>query len=392
ESPGPSPLAHALACFADHFDATATHAARAPGRVNLIGEHTDYNEGFVLPLAIDRDTVVVARPNHSRRCRVVAADLEGEMTTFLVDDSLAPGRTRWANYVKGVVRQFIDNGHVIPTFDAVVASNVPPGAGLSSSAALEVAVATILEQLMGIRLEPDRKARWCQQAEHQFAGVPCGIMDQTVCIQGQRDHALLLDCRSHETRQIALDRDRVSTLVTDSGVRHELADGEYAARREQCEQAVAIVRQHFPQVSALRDVTLRMLDHAAEQLGPVLVRRARHVITANQRTLTVAQALDQGEYETAGFLMNESHRFLRDDYQVSCEQLDLLADLAQHFPGVHGSRMTGGGFGGCTVTLVRPDAVADLARHLETRYEQATGRRPTCFTAFASDGARPIGL
>ncbi len=386
-------LNRAIANFIEQFGQPPTIAARAPGRVNLIGEHTDYNDGYVLPLAIDRQTVIVARENHSKRCRITAADLGGEIANFINDDTLAPGRTAWANYVKGVIAVFRSNGQPTPSFDASVASSVPMGSGLSSSAALEVATATLLELLIGIRVDPVRKALWCQQAEHTFAGVPCGIMDQMVSVAGRPGHALFIDCRSIEHRPVKLGgSDEVVVLVTDSRVRHELGTSEYPLRREQCGAAVKALQTKYPDVAALRDATLTQLETVRGEMEAVVFRRARHVINENQRVLMTARALDGGDHATAGFLMNESHRSLRDDYEVSCPELDVLCELAWGARGVHGSRMTGGGFGGCTVTLVEPGHVEALVERITTGYKQETGKEAVCFAVEASDGAGGVPL
>ena len=387
----------AVESFAENFGGQPTHAARAPGRVTLIGEHTDYNDGFVLPLAIDRDTVIVARENHSQRCRVVAADKDGEMATFINDESLAPGQTAWANYIKGVIAQFWRNGQQPPSFDAAVASDVPMGSGLSSSAALEVSTATVLELLMGIRIDPVRKALWCQKAEHEFAGVPCGIMDQMVSVAGRRGAAIMIDCRSLEHQAVPVGNSGggdasggAALLVTNSRVHHELGSSEYPVRRRQCEQAVATLKQRYPQIKALRDASLNQLTAVREQMDAVIFRRAKHVILENDRVGMVVNALGENELETAGFLMNESHRSLRDDYQVSCRELDILAELAWSFPGVYGSRMTGGGFGGCTITLVKREAVEGLIAHITAGYRQQTGLDAICFVVEPADGAGAV--
>lgn len=382
-------LDHATGVFQHHFQTDPTAMAIAPGRVNLIGEHTDYNDGFVMPLAIERHTVIVARPNHSPRCRIVAADLDEEMHTFRLDD-IAPGKTQWANYVKGVFSQFQRNGHLPGAgagIDAVITSNVPLGGGLSSSAALEVAVASLLEQLLEIKLDPTRKALWCQQAEHEFAGMPCGIMDQFISAMGVRDHALLIDCRSHQVRPVKLADPNVTVLITNSNSKHELTGSEYPTRRKQCEAAAKILGSQFPGVKALRDADMLMLDAARSKMDDVTYRRARHVIGENQRTLLAADALDAGDYTQVGRLMLESHRFLRDDFEVSTPELDALVELAMMVPGVFGARMTGGGFGGCTVTLVQTHAVQKLIDHLMAEYPKRAGKAPTCFTTRPAQGA-----
>ena len=378
----------AKALFDEQFNHKPTVIAVAPGRVNLIGEHTDYNDGFVLPMAIERRTVMVAGVNHSHRCRVVAADMDAQQSTFMIEE-LASGKTGWANYIKGVVAQFLKHGQPMPGFDAVVISDVPMGGGLSSSAALEVATATTIERLLGITVDPTRKALWCQAAEHEFAGMPCGIMDQFISVMGKADHALLIDCRSHETRQVKLDDPNTTILITNSNVKHELTGSEYPTRRKQCEQATAALAEHFgDSIEALRDADIKQLDMLRSQLDETIYRRARHVIGENERTLLAADHFEAQNYTNAGKLMYESHDSLRDDYEVSCPELDTLVTLAKSVDGVYGSRMTGGGFGGCTVTLVKTQAVRALIEHLKAEYPKAHGLEPTCFTSRPADGAR----
>jgi len=378
--------------FDEHFDgAKPEWLSVAPGRVNLIGEHTDYNDGFVLPMAIERRTLIVAALNHSPRCRLIAADLDEELHNFRLDD-VKPGKTQWANYVKGVVAQFQKAGHSVPGFDAVITSDVPLGGGLSSSAALEVATATLCEKLLGIALEPKRKALWCQAAEHEFANMPCGIMDQFISVMGQAGCALLIDCRSQDATPVALNDPGVKIVIANSNVKHELTGSEYPTRRRQCEQAAAALNDAHGQIAALRDADMTQLKAVEPTLDAVVYRRARHVISENERTLLAAKAMEAGDWTEAGRLMVESHRSLRDDYEVSCAELDTLVNLAMRVDGVFGSRMTGGGFGGCTVTLVRSDAVEPLIQHLETEYPKAHDLQPTCFATQPADGARAQGL
>jgi len=394
ESTDGSPAAlldRARAVFAEHFDGEPTIGAMAPGRVNLIGEHTDYNDGFVLPMAIERRTVLAARLNHSQRCRVVAADLEEEMASFLVEQ-VAPGRTAWANYVKGVVAQFQRHGQPVPAFDAVVVSDVPLGGGLSSSAALEVATATLIEHLLHIHLDPVRKALWCQAAEHEFAGMPCGIMDQFISVMGKRGHAMLIDCRTHETQHVPLTDPNLAVVIANTNVKHELTGSEYPARRKQCEQAAAALAAAHGEIRALRDATLPQLEAIRRDLDATVYRRARHVIGENERVRLAAEEFQREDYAAVGRLMVESHRSLREDFEVSVPELDAMVELAMEVDGVYGSRMTGGGFGGCTVSLVRAEAVDALTAHLENRYVERTGIAPTVFATQPADGARATSL
>ena len=356
----------------------------APGRVNLIGEHTDYNDGFVLPLAIDRHVVLAAAViGTTTRLFSTAMDAEVELP---IDASSSGNLPLWARYVQGVLAGFHSAGISLPPFAAVIHSDVPLGGGLSSSAALEVATATLLEALTGVPLEPMAKVLLCQKAEHEYAGVPCGIMDQCASIMSKAKHALLLDCRSRLARLIPFAETEVVTLIINSNVKHALTDGGYAARRQQCETAARML-----EVASLRDVTMNDVEKARESLGDLLYRRARHVVTENNRTLAAAEAVQGGDWETLSRLMGESHASLRDDYQVSCHELDILVELAMDLTGatgVIGSRMTGGGFGGCTVSLVRRDTADQVTRCICERYHQLTGHTAAAFTTLPVDGAR----
>ena len=383
-------LQRAVRVFTDHFDTRPDHGASAPGRVNLIGEHTDYNDGFVLPMAIERRTVIVARANHSQRFRIVAADLDEEMAAFMNDDAIAPGRTPWVNYVKGVIAMFKRQGHGVPSFDAVIASDVPVGGGLSSSAALEVATATLIEQFEQIIADPVHKALWCLAAEHEFAGLPCGIMDQFITVMGRAGHALLIDCRSHDTQLVPLDDPDIAVVIANSNVKHELSQSEYPVRRAQCQQAAAAIGTRHASVRSLRDASMAQLDDVRGDMDDVIYQRARHVIAEIERTTLGAAALKRGDYDTFGRLMHESHVSLRDDYAVSCDEIDLLVTLAESIDGVIGSRITGGGFGGCTVTLAQADAVEPLMAHLREAYMAGTGIAVDCFATRPAGGASRI--
>jgi galactokinase len=365
------------------------HAPRwivaAPGRVNLIGEHTDYNDGFVLPMAIER-YIVMAGDTNTKREVTLHSVTPGETATFSVRPKVEPGVPSWSNYVRGVVAGFQKSGKKLSAFDAVIESNLPYGGGLASSAALEVATATLLELMTGQMLDPIEKALLCQQAEHEFAGVPCGIMDQFTSILGQANHALLLDCRSRTTSPVAMTDPAVTVLIINTNVRHKLTESEYSQRRSQCEAAARVLK-----VPALRDATLEGLDAVERQLEPVVFRRALHVISENERTLQVAQAIQASDWATVGRLMSASHTSLRDDYEVSCPELDAVVEIAQGIGeagGVIGCRMTGGGFGGCVVSLVKTEAVRRITRSLDAAYEKKTGRQAHIFASRPAAGAR----
>ncbi len=357
---------------------------QAPGRVNLIGEHTDYHDGFVLPLAMDRGTVVAAAPREDRRVRVLSLDAGEERDLDLGQPAVAR-RGEWLDYVEGVARELEVGVGRLRGADLMVHGDVPVGAGLSSSASLEVALGTALLSLSGRRVGRRRLARLCQAAEHRYVGTRCGIMDQLTAAAGRAGHALLIDCRSLRTTPIPLPADRAAVLVVHSGVRHRLASSGYNDRRAESESALRAIAPERP---ALRDV--RPAEVEREGLDPLLQRRARHVVLEIDRTRRAARALRRFDLDAFGALMVESHRSLRDDYEVSTPELDALVEAALGQPGVYGSRMTGGGFGGCTVTMARPSAAQAVGAAVEAAFEARFGRRPMWFVTGAADGAREL--
>lgn len=342
------------AALRDHFGSDARHVIRAPGRVNLIGEHTDYNDGFVLPCAIDFATDVAIAPRSDATIRVLACDYGKVQDTFSACERPAHSEQAWANYIRGVVDVFIQRHGPLPHgFDMAISGNVPQGAGLSSSASLEVAVGKALQTLYALDTPLRDIALLGQQAENEFVGCRCGIMDQFISALGEAGHALLIDCRSLDTQAVAMPAG-VKVMIIDSRVQRGLVGSEYNTRRRQCEAAAA----HFG-VRALRDVSLDQLDAARDQLDPVVHRRARHVITENARTTAAAQALAQGDIARLSTLMAESHASMRDDFEITVPPIDALVDIVSGVIGQQGgARMTGGGFGGCVVALV-PDALVD---------------------------------
>ena len=361
--------------------------AAAPGRVNLIGEHTDYNDGFVLPMAIERYTVIAASRNTKREITLHSVTT-GETANFNLRSKLQPGEPSWSNYVRGVVAGFQKHGAKVAGFDAVIDSSVPFGGGVSSSAALEVATATVLEAMIGHKLDPVSKALLCQQAEHEFAGVPCGIMDQFTSVMAREDHALMLDCRSREATLVPMKDPSVTVLVINSNVRHKLVDGVYASRRAQCETAARLLG-----VTALRDASLVQLEAARKNMDPVVFRRARHVVTENERTVRTAAAMRNADWHTVGQFMYASHDSLREDYEVSCPELDAIVEIAKSIgekDGLIGCRMTGAGFGGCAVSLVRTEALKLIGRKFEEEYENKTGTTPAIFATRPAAGARML--
>lgn len=360
------------------LDAFVVHA---PGRVNLIGEHTDYNDGFVLPMAIERGvTIAVTR----RRDRLAALRSEREAGAALLDlrAALEPGRSDWVRYPAGVLAGYQRLGWEIPGFDAAITADLPAGGGLSSSAALEVATATVIETLCGRALDPLSRALLCQCAEHEFAGVPCGIMDQCAVTLGRAGHALLIDCSNREIRAVPFGGDDVALLVVNSGVRHSLADGEYARRRAECASAAAALGY-----GSLRDVTPAIWSARHHALSALERRRATHVLSENDRTCAFVAALERADWPAAGRLMNESHASLRDAYEVSCRELDTLCELASDMPGVFGCRMTGGGFGGCAIVLVAAGATREVMAAVHEHYRAATGIDAQMFATRAAAGA-----
>jgi galactokinase len=373
--------------FAKCFGRPPRWIVAAPGRVNLIGEHTDYNEGFVLPMAIQQ-CVVMAGDRSPKREATLYSMTTGETASFALKPPIGRGEPAWSNYVRGVVAGFQERGGKAPGFDAVIDSTLPYGGGLASSAALEVATATLLEAASRTTLEPIDKALLCQKAEHDYARVPCGIMDQFASVLGHADYALLLDCRERLATPVRMADPAISVLIVNTNIRHRLAEGEYARRRSQCEQAARTLG-----VSALRDATLEMLNDAKARLDPVVFRRARHVISENGRVLQMAKAIQAGNWEAAGLLMYASHASLRDDYEVSCPELDAVVEIAcklGYAEGMIGCRMTGAGFGGCTVSLVRTDAVTYITRKIEAAYERATTHQAAIFCSRPAAGARIV--
>jgi galactokinase len=370
--------------FKRAFDEQPAWCARAPGRVNLLGGHVDYNEGLVLPAAVTLDTAVAYRIRSDRRLRIHSAEFEE--TIELDIDGLAPGKVSgWAAYPGGVAWAMAEAGLAIRGLDAAVASNIPIGGGLSSSAAIEVAFAAALRQSNDIEITDVELARICQKAESQFVGVRCGIMDQLASCCAQSGKALLIDCRSLEIRAIALPANlRIAILC--SGVDRELRASAYNKRREECEEAVRRLAAIDADIHALRDVEPKELNSWLRHLSPPLDRRVRHVVGEIERVSLAVTALEQGETERFGELMFASHRSLRDDYQVSSEELDSLVALARRAPGVVGARLTGAGFGGCTVNIVSATLLDDFVTSVSEGYTKLYGRAPAAFTSDAAPG------
>ncbi len=364
----------------------ATVIAVAPGRVNLIGEHIDYCDGFVMPFAIDRSIVIAAAKNGSSE-----AHLRSEGQPDAAIDLTLPqeiGEPHWANYVRGVIDGFQQLGYDIPGFEACFVSSVPGGAGLSSSAALECATATLLEGLLGISLSKKQKALLCQKAEHDFAQVPCGIMDQFASTFGEENRLVMIDCRSAEVTLVPFENPDLAVIIANTKVHHQLSDGAYAMRRQHTEEALKWLGK-----PSWRDVTLTDVKARWNDLGDPVNRRARHVVTEIARTQKAAHALAQNDFLLLGELMDASHDSLRDDFEVSCEELDIMVNLAREIGisgGVFGARMTGGGFGGSTVTLCKRECTDVIMTTMRRSYQQATGIVPEIFCSRPSRGAHLV--
>src|SRR5271165_543600 len=334
--------------------------SRAPGRVNLIGEHTDYNDGFVMPAALEFATLVAASPRLDRRLRVYST-IMNEMREFDLDAPAETGGRDWSDYVFGVAVMLERSGRRLHGADFLVTTDVPLGSGLSSSAALEVSSAHALLTAAGLPFEPIAIAKICQQAENDYVGMRCGIMDQYISACGVAGHALLIDCRSLESRNVPI-APNLRLVVTNSHVRHQHAGGEYNARRAACEEGVRLLKPRLGPIKALRDVRPEELEAHRGILSDLVHRRCRHIVTENARVLEAERALKAADFAACGEAMNASHASMRDDFEITCPEIDFLAELGRQTPGVYGSRMTGGGFGGCTVSLVEAGAVEAVSQ------------------------------
>jgi galactokinase len=361
---------------------------RAPGRVNLIGEHTDYNDGFVMPAAIRFNTTVAAAPRTDPKLVVRSLDF-GETREYDLGDPSATRERIWADYVRGVALEFVRERQAIAGANLLIHGDVPMGAGLSSSASVEVATALALTSVSNEQLGRVDLALACQRAENEFVGARCGIMDQFVSANARAGHALLLDCRSLRFDLVPLPAG-ITIVICNTMVKHQLSGGEYNERRAQCEEGVRVLQGTLSNIRALRDVSSAQLEQHKDELQPVIYRRCRHVVTENERVLRAAEAFRAGNLEEIGSYMAESHRSLRHDYEVSCPELDTMVEIANQQPGLVGARMTGGGFGGCTVNLVRDDAVEQFRRSVAREYTERMGITPEIYTTPAADGATEL--
>jgi galactokinase len=360
---------------------------RAPGRVNLIGEHTDYNLGFVLPVALDLATFAAAAPSPDKKLRVYSEDRKESAEWSVVEIAGLQPKHHWSDYPIGVAKELIRAGVAIEPRNILIRSTVPAGSGLSSSAALEVSSA--LAMLGDRPMDPLKLALLCQRAERDFVGMPCGIMDQYVSVFGREHAAICIDCRSLEHEVVRIP-DGIEFLAVNTMVKHELASSAYKERTEQCAAAVDIIRRRHPNVKSLRDVTPEMFDECEATLPPVIARRARHVVTEDARVGQFVEACRDGDVERMGELFEASHRSLQHDYEVSCDELDFLVDAAMGLEGVYGARMTGGGFGGCTVNLMRPEVVAMFRAQIPLLYRERFGLEPAIYPCHPSAGAGEV--
>ena len=380
---------HIRAQFQSHFGGTRDlSVVMAPGRVNLIGEYTDFNDGFVLPMTVDRGVYIGIRPRGDDRVSIISLKFN-ETVSYSLESFEQPRPGHWSCYVLGVVEELRLLGLIPSGFEAVIDGNLNLGAGLSSSAAVETAAALALQAIFKFTMPRVDIAALCQRVEHRYAGVMCGIMDQFASGLGRADHALMLDCRSLSYVDIPVTLGDHRIVIISSEVKRELTSSAYNERRAQCEEGVALFKQYDPSVRALRDVTLDQVSAHATELSDIVRRRCSHVVNENMRVLNASAALGAGDLAEFGALMNASHQSLRDDFEVSCAELDCLVDIAQGTDGVLGSRMTGAGFGGCTVTLIHSDAIDSLKAQL-LAYTDRFGLNPGMFVLQDNLEAGPL--
>lgn len=369
--------------FRSNFEGSPT-IVRSPGRVNIIGEHTDYNSGFVLPAAIDKAIYVAVAPRPDNRIRLYSGEFNESFETDI--QQLKPTEKGWPNYVLGVADQLIKRGYTITGFDLALDGDVPIGSGLSSSAAVECATAFALNEAFSLNISRKELAFIGQKAEHEFAGVMCGIMDQFASVFGKKDHVIKLDCQSLDYEYVPLKLEGYKILLLNTNVKHSLASSEYNTRRAQCEQGVAWVKEHHPEVNSLRDVTMEMLHRHVEGKDQLIYRRCKYVVEEKERLLTGCEDLKKGDVRSLGKKMFQTHDGLSREYEVSCKELDYLVDAVRNNPEVVGARMMGGGFGGCTINIVKEAAIDGLVANLEKTYQQEMGLELTAYIAQIEDG------
>ena len=373
----------AFAAYVEEYGEKPEYLVRAPGRVNIIGEHTDYNDGFVLPCAIDRDTVVAIGPSQDNNIKSLSCDFDAK--DEFNPNQINPSSQEWAQYIRAMAKHLSLEGHQIKAAQLSLAGDVPLGSGLSSSASLEISVGLALLKQADIEIDPTQLAQIAQKAENQFVGCSCGIMDQLISAKAQKDHALLIDCRSLDTSAISIPTD-VAIVIVNSGITHSNTGGEYNERRAQCEQAA----QHYG-VRALRDINMEILDSQRTNLEDMAYRRARHVVSENERTLSAAKALKDNDLQKLGALMRASHASMRDDFEITLPAIDSLSDMMNDIIGNNGgARMTGGGFGGCVVGITTTNKADNLIEHITAEYRTPLDKTPAIFKCKAWYGANII--
>ncbi len=361
--------------------------ARAPGRVNLIGEHTDYNEGFVLPAAIEYEIQILAAPVKGNKIELCSINFQ-ERDSFDLQKIEKSMVNTWSNYIRGVIKEFHHAGFMPEGFKALISGNIPVGSGLSSSAALEVATALMLSELFNFNISKKDVALLCQRAENNFVGVKCGIMDQYISVLGEKDHALLIDCRDLSYKKIPLDLEGYSLVICNSMASRELAGSAYNRRRKECDEGVNLLKKFYPEINSLRDVYIEHFKKVEEKIPMPVRKRCRHVISENHRTLEAADVLSKGDLKRFGELMKESHSSLRDDYEVSSKYLDCLVEEALRRRECAGARLTGAGFGGCTVNLVQTEGLTEFASRVKEIYREKTGKLAEIYVTQASSGGQ----
>ena len=371
------------------LSSTAPRLFSAPGRVNLIGEHTDYNDGFVLPFGASLRTYIAAGLRDDGQVRISSLDLNESSIFSLDHQAYEPTATSWAKYVEGITRTLVAAGLEFGGADLAISSEVPIGAGLSSSAALEVSVGFALAELAKFKIDPLDLALAAQDGEHVYVGTNSGLMDQLTAVFAKKNHAMLIDCRSNEVTQIPMNLGKASVVVCNTNVKHALVSSAYNQRRRECENAVRLLREKRPHLQSLRDLDISELE-LLEELPEPERKRARHVVTENDRTLQSAGALRGSDVARLGQLMVQSHESLRDDYEVSCHELDVMFELARNHEGVSGARMMGGGFGGCTVNLVKDDHLESFIASISDGYQRRTGLAPAIYIIHADEGVREL--
>ncbi len=357
---------------------------RSPGRVNLIGEHTDYNLGFVLPAAIDKAIYFAIAPRNDEECHAFAVDMN-ESASFSIH-KLKKSEKGWPNYLMGVVDQLNKAGYKLKGFDCVFGGDIPIGAGLSSSAALEAGLAYALSHIYKLGIDKLDLVKFAQKAENDFVGVNCGIMDQYVNVFGKKGNVLRIDCRSLEYEYFPFEYENISIVLFDTCISHSLASSEYNKRRKECAEGVKVIKKKFQEVESLRDVSSDMLNEFRMQLNPVVFRRCKYVITENERLMKACEALNIHDLKTFGSLMYQTHKGLSEDYEVSCKELDFLVDLTKNKDEVYGSRMMGGGFGGCTINLIETDSVDSISKRMKEEYKEEFGIEANVYVTKISEG------